>query len=89
MNARARIALPTLTPVPKTVACPRCDGLGELTTGQSADGCLHTKPCPDCFEGDVPNADWEMNLCTCPCGHALLPGDSCRTCNAYYSELDA
>jgi hypothetical protein len=36
--------------------CQECEGLGEVVTGQAADGCLHTKPCPidACNDGLVP-----------------------------------
>jgi hypothetical protein len=84
-----RPAIVTLTPVPEVVACRTCDGLGEVVVSQAADGCIHDRRCDDCDEGVVPNPDWEPGLMLCGCGHALLKGDSCQTCNAYYSEMDA
>lgn len=43
-----------------TLPCETCEGSGEIVTGQAADGCIHTAPCPNplCDDGDVPNDDF-------------------------------
>ena len=98
MNAalRASVLLPTLTPVPQTVECPTCGGDEEVRDSRDAykwgnDPSIRMVRCPEpeCRHGEVPNPDWEPLLMTCPCGHALLPGDDCRKCGTHYLETAA
>lgn len=59
--------------------CRTCEGMGEVTTGQAADGCFHDKPCPnrECEDGivwmradDLGSEDVEIDADFYPVGEA-------------------
>jgi hypothetical protein len=66
-----------------SIHCPYCDGSGEVVTGQSRDGAVHDKPCPNCKAAGTLLAPWPLGE---SCGHCHGWGwaggieGRCRTC---------